>query len=314
MTGAGFRIAAILVLAGSTGAAEAQSSNRAYADQCRASIGALPDFSCADGVPVPITRDGQPVPNPLPGMECDRPSLLDNGPESDGQCIPHSRVLDLSTEAMMVSVMCRQKIIRDAASLDYDEIDVIAHNPATGATCWFRAGGETGEVVSGRSVPSPTAAQDDSFWNAPETVAGVGCGTCHDNDPFMYSPFIGQVLSEIPAAPFGPYYHVGPEFGFDAWPSLTFDLADNTCLSCHRIGTAETCGDLTGLMTGRSVPTDADQLARSYPLSHAMPPDFDQDIAAWTTIYGPAVDQIRSCCLDPDQAACRPTPLPKADP
>ncbi|WP_157935915.1 hypothetical protein [Paracoccus zhejiangensis] len=300
------------LLAAGTGVS-AQTSHQAYAAQCREAIGDLPDFSCADGVPVPVTQDGQPVTDPVPGMTCDRPSLLDNGLGSDGQCVPHSRILNLSTERMMVSVMCRQKVIRAADSLDFDEIDVIAHNPATGATCWFQASGRDGQPVSGRAVRSPVAEQDNGFWTAPEDVATDGCGTCHDNDPFMYSPFVGQVISELPAAPFGPYFHVGPEFGFDAWPTRTFDLADNTCLSCHRIGTDQTCGALTRVMTGQTVPTGADALARSYAFTHAMPPDFNQDIETWTTIYGPAIDQIRSCCLDPDQAACRPTLLPRAD-
>lgn len=306
-------MAAASLLAATSGA-PAQTSHRSYADQCRAAIGDLPDFSCADGVPVPVTRNGKPVRDPVPGMDCDRPSLLDNGPKSDGQCVPHSRILNLSDDRMMVSVMCRQKVIRDPDSLDYDEIDLIAHNPATGATCWFQASGKPGQPVSGRAVPSPTKAHGDSFWSAPETVAKDGCGTCHDNDPFMYSPFVGQVISELPAAPFGPYFHVGPEFGFANWPTRTFDLTDNTCLSCHRIGTDRTCGALTSVMTGQTIPTGADELARSYAFSHAMPPDFDQDLAAWTTIYGPAVDQIRSCCRDPDQAACRPTPFPRTDP
>lgn len=304
-------IAACLLAATGAGA---QTSHDAYARQCRAEIGDIPGFSCAEGIPVPVTQQGRPVRNPQPGMLCDRPSLLDNGPDSDGQCVPHSRILNLSTERMMVSVFCRQKVIRDAASLDYDEIDLIAHNPATGATCWFQASSSPGHPVSGRSVPSPTGPAADRFWKAPDSVAAEGCGTCHDNDPFMYSPFVGQVISALPAAPFGPYFHVGPEFGFADWPTRTLDPADNTCLSCHRIGMAETCGTLTRQMTGQTIPSGADELARSYPFSHAMPPDAGQDIESWTTIYGPAVAQIRSCCRDPDQAACRPTSLPRTDP
>lgn len=302
-----------LILASASGVL-AQTSNRIYADQCVQAIGTLPDFSCAAGTPIPITQDRLPVENPVPGMDCDRPSLLQSDPGPDGQCVPHSRILNLSTADMMVAAMCRRTMIRDGASPEYDEIDVIAHNPTTGATCWFQAKGAAGKPVQGGLVPSPTAALDDSFWQSPETVAGGGCGNCHDNDPFMYSPYIGQVWLQVPAAPFGPYYHVGGEFGFAQWPLQGFDLPDNTCLSCHRIGIGQTCDQLTSWMTGHTFPADADQLARSYPLSHAMPPDFDQDIQAWTTIYGPAVDQIRSCCLDPNQPACRLMQLPKEDP
>lgn len=292
--------------------AVAQSSSQLYAEACRASVGVLPEFSCADGVPVPVTVNGVPVTDPKPQMECDRPSLLNNGADSDGQCVPHSRILSLSTKTMMVSVMCRQKVIRDAASMDFDEIDVIAHNPATGATCWFQASGSRDRPVSGLKVPSPTAATDDSFWNTPETVASDDCGGCHDNDPFMYSPFVGQVWHEVPVVPFGPYFHVGPEFGFDKWPTETFALRDNTCLGCHRIGQQETCGSLTRLMTGKQPVDGADALAKQFPLSHAMPPNFGQGEAVWRYIYGDAVTQVESCCTKPDQPACALTPLPRA--
>jgi hypothetical protein len=199
-------------------------------------------------------------------------------------------------------------MIRDATGLDFDEIDVIAHNPATGATCWFQASPRNDQPVSGQTVSSPTNAIDDSFWNAPEVVAGDGCGNCHDNDPFMYSPFVGQVLAELPANPFGRYFHVAPQFGFSNWPTATFDLRDNTCLGCHRIGTDQTCGALTQFMTGQVIPPGADALASRFPLSHGMPPTLGMSRAQWDNIYGPAIAEIRSCCLDPTQQACRLTP------
>ena len=308
------RLSLVLLLALAAPAA-AQTSNEAYAEACRAAVGPLPAFSCADGVPVPITVDGVPVtnPQPQPQMDCDRPSLLDNGAGSDGQCVPYSRILSLSTETMMVSVMCRQKVIRDPASMDFDEIDVIAHNPSTGATCWFQASGSRETPVPGLAVPSPTAARDDSFWNSPEQVAADGCGNCHDNDPFMYSPFVGQVWHEVPQAPFGRYYHVGGAFGFDQWPTETFALRDNSCLGCHRIGMLETCGTLTRLMTGKEPPPGADAAALRWPLSHAMPPGFGQSLPAWQVIYDDAVAEIASCCADPTQQACQLTELPRDD-
>lgn len=303
-------MAALLVLI--AGPCFAQTSNAEYAEACRKAVGPLPDFTCADGVVVPITVDNHPVENYQPFMTCDRPSLLANGRDSDGQCVPFSRILNLSTKTMMVSVMCRQKVIQDPASLDYDEIDVIAYSPATGATCWFQASGSRGKRVSGKAVPSPTSAVDDSFWKRPEAVAADGCGYCHDNDPFMYSPFVGQVLSEVPAAPFGPYFHVGAKFGFGDWPTKTFALPDNTCTSCHRIGIGKTCGSLTQMMTGQVVPDGSNAPAQMFPLSHAMPPAFGQSRAAWETIYSNAVQQIRLCCLDPNQAACQRVPFPES--
>ena len=93
-----------------------------YAAACRAEIGDIPAFSCADGVTVPITVGGQTPATYTKDMTCDRPALLPNGADSDGQCVPYSRILNLSDAARQVSVMCRQKHIRPEGSLQYDEI------------------------------------------------------------------------------------------------------------------------------------------------------------------------------------------------
>ena len=135
--------------------AASQPSSRTYAAACRIVIGDIADFSCGDGAIVPVTVNNRSVP-PTKGMECDRPALLSNGARSDGQCVPNSRILSLSTKTAEVAVMCRQKRIRPAGSLTFDEIDVITHNPATGATCWFQAKGQGDAPIDGAKVPSPT--------------------------------------------------------------------------------------------------------------------------------------------------------------
>lgn len=297
----------------------AQSSSAIYSQACAAEIEAIPSFECADGVTVPITIDGVEVTDRAPAT-CDRPGLLDNGHGSDGQCVPFSRILNLSTEAAQVSVMCRQKKFRSHDATEYDEIDVIAHNPDTGATCWFQAKADDGGTVSGVAVPAPTSATDTSFWVSPEAVVADDCGSCHDNDPFMYSPFVSQVWDHVPTNPFGPYTHVGQDLGFDAWPRWEMAPRDNTCLSCHRIGTGQwavdgappddqnhekpgTCGQLASWMTGAPFP-GADELARSYPLSHAMPPNIGMTEQEWAVRYGDSVAQVHSCCADPSQAWC----------
>ena len=288
------------------------STRELYGAECRKQVGDIPEFSCSDGVPVPITVDGKSVPA-TKNMACDRPALLPNGVNSDGQCVPNSRILSLSTKTMQIAVMCRQKIIRSADKMEFDEIDIVAHNPKTGATCWFQAEGKTGQAVSGEKVPSPTSQPLDEFWNTPETTFSNGCGTCHDNDPFMFSPFIGQVWGHMPADPFGPYYHVDlpppHRVGFDSWPTQALNPTDNTCLGCHRIGIGETCRRLTDEMTGR-FPEGADDWARRFPGSHAMPPDIGITQSSWNAIYKSSVEQIRSCCEKPDQPACRMSAIP----
>lgn len=281
-----------------------------YALKCSAEIAAIPAFSCADGVTIPITVNGQTPPDYSKGMTCDRPALLPNGAESDGQCVPGSRILNLSTEAAQISVMCRQKQIRPEGSLLFDEIDIIAHNPDTGATCWFQASADSGQSVDGTTVPSPTDAASSNFFNAPEAVVQDGCGVCHDNDPFMYSPFVGQVWANVPVNPFGPYYQVDtPGMGFDTWPTTQILPRDNTCTGCHRIGVQETCGPLAELATGRAIAPGADPLGASYPLSHWMPPYHGQTERSWDAINAASVDTIAACCLDPTLAVCNATQI-----
>ena len=307
-------LAPALALAAFAAPASAETPHAVYGAACAAAIAPIPGFDCAEGVTVPITIDGVEITDRAPET-CDRPGLLDNGPGSDGQCVPFSRILNLSTGTAQVSVMCRQKRFRSADSSAFDEIDVIAHNPATGATCWFQAEGTEEAPLSGAAVPSPTAPEGAGFWAPPATVAAAGCGTCHDNDPFMYSPFVGQVWGHVPTNPLGPYAHVDAGFGFAGWPTHEMQPRDNTCLGCHRIGTGHltppdpaaekpgSCGQLAAWMTGAPV-HGADAAARSYPLSHAMPPYFGLSQEAWDEIYGASVAAVRSCCADPTQPMC----------
>ncbi|MDO9526848.1 MAG: hypothetical protein Q7J57_15140 [Gemmobacter sp.] len=286
-----------------------------YAAACKAEVGPLPAFSCADGVPVPILVNGQVPDAYVPQMTCDRPGLLSNdiglsNPPSDGQCVPHSRILDLSTPEMQVSVMCRQKRIRAADSMDFDEIDVIAHNPGTGATCWFMA---RGEPVDGSRVPAPTDGLQ-GVWSPPEDVVADGCGSCHDNDPFMYSPFVGQVWGHVPTNPLGLYYHVDAGVGFADWPATQIAPRDSTCTGCHRIGVAETCNSLTRLMTGKTPPEGADPLALAWPLSHAMPPEHGLSPAAWSVTHAASADALLACCANPDMPQCNASQIPGARP
>lgn len=302
------RISAILLALGLSAPAALADDFDTYAQACKQAVGDLPPISCADGVPVPITVDGHTPSSYSKDMTCDRPGLLANGDTSDGQCVPYSRILNLSNDTMQVSVMCRQKTIRDETSTTYDEIDVIAHNPQTGATCWFMAKDEEAGGVSGENVPSPTEGQAD-FWADLSDVLEEGCGNCHDNDPFMYSPFVGQVLDHVPSNPLGPYYHVEAGSGFSGWPLSHFDLPDNTCTGCHRIGVNETCNELARFMTGKTTPPGSDAFASAFPGNTTMPPLHGLSQEQWDATYGASLDQVLKCCSAPDDASCRVTPI-----
>jgi len=292
--------------------ADAQPSDfETYAASCAAQVAEIPAINCGEGVLVPITVNGATPEQYTKDMTCDRPGLLPNGEGSDGQCVPGSRILDLSTDRAQITVMCRQKNIRNPIdALVFNEIDIIAHNPASGATCWFQAEAEAGQPFDGRNVPSPNAPDAAQFWNPIKDILTADCGGCHDNDPIMYSPFLGQVWGEIATNPLGLYFHIEPEMGFDKWPVTSLNPRDNTCLGCHRIGVQETCGNLLEQAVGNVPVAGADAYAGTFPGNTYMPPDHGLTQLAWNTIHQGSVATLQSCCRDRTQQLCNARPIP----
>ena len=272
-----------------------------YGNMCAAAIRDLPAFSCQTGTLIPITINGGQTPESYyPNMNCDRPSLLPLGEGSDGQCIPYSRVLDLSVGDNQVAALCRQKNIRTESSVYYDEIDIVAHNAKDGSTCWFQATAKDGELIDGTLVPSPMKLaktkdykKANAIWNTPTETAKEDCGGCHDNDPFMYSPFIGQVWEKVPTDPFGWYKHLGKDF--ENWKPVSLSTRNNPCVGCHRLGVQFTSGQGTEEATGQVAITNADEWAETYPGSHFMPVGNFHTEAQWNVIYAKAVKDILDC-------------------
>jgi len=296
---------------------------REYAQECTARVGPVPSFDCMAGEVVPVTvNGGQPPPAYTPQMDCDRPALLPPAPgeKTDGPCVPFSRVLLLEDNSTrQIQATCRKTLIRPAESPLFDEIDVIAHSVVDGSTCWFQAkadnpSGDPARGLDGRKVPSPTMSSrppeypsPEAFWHSPAKTAEASCGSCHDSDPFYFSPWIAQT-SALPADPFGRYNNdIGP---MKAWPKpLALNPRGNTCTSCHRIGSLHTC--TTGMYQSVD-PTKVSHLdmwGRQYPQSTWMPADNIRTQPEWSIVYAPAVQQLAACCADPTKAECRSVPV-----
>lgn len=291
--------------------AAAQSDFEAYAASCAAQVAPIPAINCGEGTLVPITVGGQTPASYSADMLCDHPGILPNGAGSDGQCVPGSRILDLSTNTAQITVMCRQKNIRTPVdALVFNEIDIIAHNPSTGATCWFQAEAPAGQPFDGTAVPSPNDPGAASFWHPVQKVVDADCGGCHDNDPIMYSPFVGQVWGQIATNPLGQYFHIEPQMGFGKWPTTSLNPRDNTCLGCHRIGIQETCGGLLEQATGAAPVPGADIHASAFPGNTYMPPLHGLSATGWATIHQSSVAVLRSCCEDKSQPMCNPQQIP----
>jgi hypothetical protein len=298
-----------------------------YGRECATRVGKIPVFDCRQGTLVPITVAGKIPDAYQPGLPCDRPSLLLPSPDqnTDGQCVPHARALVLRDDPQVqISAFCRQKKIRSADTWLYDEIDVIAHNVQTGSTCWFQAltppplSPDRG--LDGRRVPPPDEATPPpghpaavTFWRSPAQTASEHCVRCHDSDPFMYSPFIGQT-GQIPRNPFG-YYANDVGRVFRKWPKPNSVMVrGNTCIGCHRIGSLTTCATSMYESIGARPSQWEDAWAREFPHSHWMPPGNAQTRVAWEIIYQDSVRQLARCCKEPTAAGCEVRPITGAPP
>ena len=210
----------LLTLATHTHAADGKLSPQvAYGQQCAREIAKIPAFDCNSGTAVPITVDGKTPLEYTKAMTCDKPAMLPYSNDGNGQCIPYSKILDLSQGATQISAFCRRKYLRPENGSTFDEVDIILHSVQTGKTCWFHAESGDSNGFDASRVPPPDEAVPpagkvaaSAFWWPPKATAKKDCGLCHDADPFMFSPWLGQVWQKVPTNPLGKYSHVGDAF------------------------------------------------------------------------------------------------------
>lgn len=289
-------------------------SFKQYSQICESLTAKIPELDSRQGVEIPITVDGKTPLEYLPNMNCDKPSLLTETC-GQGQCIPYSRVQLLrdDSEVQMVALF-RQKFIRDPNSQQFDEIDLVVHSVTSGATCYFQATAQECAIDStldGTKVPSPASAKGPEFWQPLDKVVAAGCGNCHDNDPFYYSPYIAQVIEHVPADPLGKYYFdIGP---FSQWNKLeSISTRGNTCTGCHRIGQTFTCAGGLDQATGvHGSQPNADGWALTYPASHWMPPDNLWTKEQWHVTYQQSVQDLKDCCGTSNEAKCIKKAIPR---
>jgi hypothetical protein len=305
-----------------------------YGRQCAQAIAEVPAFDCQAGEEIPITVDGKRPAQYTANMRCDKPSLLPAGEAgAQGQCLPGSRALVLRDDATaQISAICRKKVVRDPDSPLYDEINLIAHSPKNGKTCWFTAKAaeplRAERGLDGRAVPSPTQPRAwrpaQAYWLSPRAVAQSkpACINCHDSGPFMYSPYIAQT-KQLPSDPFGRYQPkaIGKDFQA-AWAQLhVFGITTrgNTCTACHRIGNLNSCHVAMCQSTGRAPQEGADAWAQQFPQSHWMSPGNLHSRLQWDVAFADSLRKLSACCRDPQGPGCevqafgdRPVPTIRA--
>ena len=291
-----------------------------YGEQCAKEIGEIPPFNCNDGTDIPITIDGKPPAQDESPRRCDKPSLLHPTSEAEGQCMPYSKILNLSRGSTQIAAYCRRNTLRADKDPRYDEVVVVAHHSGNGKTCWFQSRSPTGaDGMDATRVPPPnekTAPPGHpsavEFWTTPAKIAAAKptCIACHDAGPFIFSPYIGQVWDKLPTDLWGNYSSIGP--AFSSYRLKTMSTPGNACIGCHRIGSEQSCAAYIGLSTGRLVAPGGDRRANRYPLSHWMPTDNAMSEAQWNEANVRSVDALLACCKDKTRknANCTFTPIP----
>ena len=287
-----------------------QSLNQ-YANMCRTAIKKIESFNCLDGVIIPVTINGGETPaykDYKMNMDCDRPALLPFMKGNEGQCIPGSRLINQSDGLNQVAILCSRQAIRPLDSVYFDLIAIVSHNVSTGDTCWFASQGSevTPEGIDASNVPSPGGEKGDpsshekatAFWTPPSDIGNLKpkdrCGYCHDNDPFMYSPYMGQVWDKMPVNPLGLYDNIGEDFKI--WEeNVSLSTAGNTCVGCHRLGVQFTSENGLKQSVGLLKMDNTDEWAETYPQTHWNPVGNFHSLAQWDVIYKKDAHAMLKC-------------------
>jgi hypothetical protein len=224
-----------------------------YAQQCTAAMGgvSLDDFDCEDnGVNSPYGSAATEVPRQA-GVPCNAPNVL------NARCDPGSKfhVLhrDNGGDGIYIVAHCRKKghSLNDGL---FGDIAVIEYNKRSGATCFYQALGSSldGHVLAPAKGVYP--------WMTPFATQRAQCVGCHDNGPFVRSPYLAQLGEVWPASMANPdsnylpgtlasdeqswngagmpYSFVGLDF--QVWQSYSVTSSNaRICTSCHRMGIAE---------------------------------------------------------------------------
>jgi hypothetical protein len=246
-----------------------------YATNCNAVIGAeVKAFNCDEGTLVPEDHLSGTYPNQL----CDRPNVLRH------ECDPGSRfkVLHTSDDAEIVA-HCRKK----NGGTNYGDIAVIQYNKKNGATCFYQSPVDTSNLDP--HVPAPTDPDAGKLWQQPSKTAEGQCVGCHDNGPFVRSPYLAQLRNEpvnrLPGTNEGsgpwdyryqwnqtlPYRFLGN--AFQSWKAYSVEIATNSegrlCTNCHRMGVAEVNGTRLFGGTAQTFGPEATALTQAHKNPHS---------------------------------------------
>lgn len=291
-------------------------------------------------------------------FSCDRPAHLPLG--NYGQCVPYARLGKLAAKDAQgkilkdVDVMfaCRRYVPRlgpvqyggqtfDGSTYPiFEDINMIQHNRKTGETCFYQT---PLNGRDGRRVPSPMektlpsdapshAMSASAYWLKPGSVSGnsnMQCIRCHDNDPFIHTPYIDQVKGEngkplVPAmdrtSDWSGKYSVIGNRGFQHWPQIYALFHDEKpqCTSCHNFADRKMletwAANSTGKLFSRNL---SDHAKQNFHLKTWMPPTSSgvANESQWNAAgYGESLNALLNCRNNPTTPPCSRKPINSRQP
>ncbi len=315
---------------------------RCYSSRCKEALdGWLPprdELQCSKGVEIVVYRSRAGAPAQLDPVRekvsrCNNPALF------GGACSPGGRFGQLTHGDVHVKWICR----RNEFKSDYEDLTkpfsavaVIATNQRTGATCFWN---DDSASISGDDWPSLDVAhappdQVNQLAKHFAVSEGGGCIYCHDNDPFVYTPYlrsVGWMTDEYTRAPFARVLLKGEPASI-GYKMLTAPDAQ-ACTTCHRITTGRTCMSWAPNAMGQvkefghepSVLAALDRFVvengvkvrkpgENWSLAYWMPPRPATEWADWRARFGKAEDAVLKCCseypLGINSPGCTWAPIP----
>jgi hypothetical protein len=284
---------------------------RCYACRCKAAMdGWLPPpeaLQCSLGDPIEVfTADGDGALTRLDAAapDCANPSLL------YGTCAPGGRLGQLTHGDVTVKWICRRNGPTRDPGAPYDDVGAIVYNARTGASCWFDDRDQTGLADDNwpeMDLTKPDA--DAQGWvDLFHRTEGDGCVGCHDNDPFLYTPFLRSVPWVDGPWAFGAFHLVRTD-GTSS-PTGGRHLVSpeaQGCTACHRIASNQTCAAWAPDALGTEKrPGHQDLVVEAagdlehplWQLGTWMPTEA-VGADAWRDTFGAAAAVVADCCWDP---------------
>ena len=314
-----------------------------YSCKCKQALGTLPtpaELKCSLGAEIKVyraTRAGDTGPYTETevtngdAVDCLNPALLSAVPANKA-CLPGSRLGQLTRGGVTFKWICRRKSFHagyadPTTDKEYEDYGVIGYRPSTGATCWWddKDAHNDGEDIPDLDLTDADPVKIDRFTAVLSNTEGDGCKNCHDNDPFMYTPYLKSVgwrtSDELTGSAYLQVRSASAPTPVDTL-QLTSEAA-GPCTSCHRISNGGTCTQLWAMdAMGEKITTRPYQTivttdtADSFPLPFWMSPptraSFPRTRDLYHTRFDAAKEHIRTCCANATAPGCTwsafPTP------